>query len=85
MLTIFVLDVPEFRPLVDAAKMIASCVVTDSKAGYWRIDSDTPVSFNRKEMGIKPAVWYGAFTGGIKGDIIKFEQNVVTLAPRQVK
>lgn len=81
MIRMYVLDVPEFAPLVAAATCMPDCRVTAATKGYWLIQSATELSFNRKELGLKPAVWYGAFTGGLDGDIVEFGQTVVRIVP----
>lgn len=80
---IYVLDVPEFAGLVDAARGDAAMRVSDSDAGYLIIDSDGPMTFNRRATGFKPAIWYGAFTGGIVGEISEFGRDTVTIVDTQ--
>lgn len=81
MITLYVLDVPEFAPLVSAALAMPACRVSPVRKGYWTIEADRELAFNRKELGLKPAIWYGAFTGGIDGDIVEFGQTVVRVVP----
>lgn len=79
-LTMFVPDLPEFRCLPDAARGLPACRVTAPRDGYWRIDADQAVSFDRRALGLRPAIWYGLFTGGVSGDVA-FERDRVTLTP----
>lgn len=72
---LFVLNVEEFRPLVERAREQAGVTVTDGPAGYIRISSDGELRFNRKALGFKPAVWYGALTGGLVGRIAEFSRD----------
>ena len=37
MVILYVLDVPEFRPIVDAARARDNCMVSKSNKGYYRI------------------------------------------------
>ena len=78
---IFVLDVPEFKPLVDSAYEKAECEVSKSEDGYFRIHSKSKLVFERKKLGLKPAVWYGLFTGGLKGRIESYGREEVHLSP----
>jgi hypothetical protein len=77
MVVLYVLDVPEFVPIVAAARQKPDCVVTRSGKGYWRIEAPTEIVLNRREMGLKPAVWYGIFTGGLNGEIAAFGRDEV--------
>jgi hypothetical protein len=76
---IYVLDVPEFRALADIAKTKAGCRVIVAGLGYLRIESDEDIVFDRRELGFVPAVWYGAFTGGIEGRILEFGRDTVRI------
>jgi hypothetical protein len=39
--------------------------------------SPTQIVLNRKAMNMKPAVWYGLFTGGMNGEIVEFGREEV--------
>ncbi|VVE55134.1 hypothetical protein [Pandoraea fibrosis] len=80
-LQIFVLNVPEFSALTEAARGLPSCRV-ETLGDYTVISSDVPIAFERRAMGLKPAVWYGLFTGGLNGRIESYERDVVRIAPR---
>ena len=68
MVTLYVLDVPEFLPIVECARA-GGCEITKFEQGYYRIQAPSEIVLNRKEMQMKPAVWYGLFTGGLIGEI----------------
>lgn len=74
---VYVLDVPEFLPVVEAARTRPGCRITKSDKGYYRVEAPTEIVFNRREMGMKPAVWYGLFTGGLNGEIAEFGRDEV--------
>lgn len=76
---LYVVDVPEFQPVVEAARTNAACKVSAARKGYWLIESEGEVSFNRKEMGLKPALWYGIFTGGLDGEIAEWGRETVRI------
>ncbi len=78
---IYVLNVPEFASLVEAARRLDSCQVSDASGDYITIDARVPIEFHRKELGLKPAVWYGLFTGGLRGRIESFGRDTVRLVP----
>ncbi|WP_369796451.1 hypothetical protein [Cupriavidus sp. amp6] len=46
------------------------------------IASDEPLEFGRRALGLKPAVWYGLFTGGLDGKIERFDRDIVRIVPR---
>jgi hypothetical protein len=77
MVVLYVLDVPEFTPIVDSARASINCSVTKSHKGYYKIESPTEIVLNRGEMKMKPAVWYGLFTGGMNGEITEFGREEV--------
>jgi hypothetical protein len=80
---IFVPDVPEFRGLVDAAERNPACRVTAPLSNYHLIASAEPLEFRRKELGLKPAVWYGLFTGGLRGRIDVYDRDRVRILPTE--
>lgn len=69
MVTLYVLDVPEFMPIVECARARGGCEIKKFAQGYYRIQAPSEIVLNRKEMKMKPAVWYGLFTGGLIGEI----------------
>ncbi|MES2535249.1 MAG: hypothetical protein V4632_05180 [Pseudomonadota bacterium] len=75
MVRIFVLDVPEFLPLVAAARNQAGVSVLGPQHDYYRIESETELRFGRRALGFKPAVWHGALTGGFRGRIAHFDND----------
>jgi len=76
---IYVLDVPEFRALVDGSKEPGRHRVTNLGNGYYRVEADEELIFHRKALGFKPAVWYGAFTGGLDGKIVQFDRDTARI------
>lgn len=83
MVRIFVPNVPEFATLVEAASRRASCRVTTPLPQYRVIESEQPIEFSRRELGVKPAIWYGLFTGGLRGRIEAFDRDAVRIAPAE--
>ena len=77
--TIYVVDVPEFRPVVEAARTLPGCTVSEARKGYFRIEAPGEMTFNRRGMQMKPALWYGIFTGGMNGEIKHFGRDEVTV------
>ncbi|WP_087048584.1 VOC family protein [Caballeronia ptereochthonis] len=78
---LFVLNVPEFASVIDAARKLPECRVED-RGDYTVVSATGPISFERRALGLKPAVWYGLFTGGLNGRIECHDRDVVRIAPR---
>ncbi len=78
---IYVLDVPEFKALLDAATATSGYATQAAGNGYVRIVGNPGLRFQRKELGFKPAVWYGALTGGLNGRIAQFDMDVLAIEP----
>lgn len=81
MVTIFVPDLPEFAPLLDGARAVGSRIEPPAR-GYWRIVSDGELSFRRKELGLGPALWNSALTGGFIGRIAEYDRDVLRIESR---
>jgi hypothetical protein len=79
MVELYVLNVNEFLPIVESARRMPECKISQSDKGYFKIVSPTEIILRRKEMKMKPAVWYGLFTGGLNGDIVEFGRDVVRM------
>ncbi|MEO7404353.1 MAG: hypothetical protein ABIU95_11855 [Burkholderiales bacterium] len=77
--TIYVLDVPEFRAIVDHAKVTAGFKVTGPTRGYYRVSATPTIRLERKVLGFKPAVWHGSLTGGLIGRIEQFDNDVLVI------
>ena len=76
--SIYVLDVPEFaapsRPRGTARAMPPPASPTATCAS-----TATRLRFQRKALGFKPAVWYGALTGGLRGSIQQFDMDALVV------
>ncbi len=77
MVVLYVLDVPEFLPIVENTRKMPECTISRSDKGYYTIVSPTEIRLNRKALNMKPAVWYGLFTGGMNGEIAEFGREEV--------
>jgi catechol 2,3-dioxygenase-like lactoylglutathione lyase family enzyme len=77
---IYVPKVDEFATIVNDAAARSDCRV-DSIEGYNRIEASGPLEFQREALGLKPAVWYGLFTGGVHGRIEVLNRDRVVIAP----
>lgn len=79
-LQIHVPAVEEFAPLLEAARRREGCRVLEGPVHHV-ITSDAPLEFGRRELGLKPAVWWGLFTGGVRGTIVTYDREHVRIVP----
>lgn len=77
---IYVPAVNEFASIVANASERADCRVTKD-GDYHCIESEHTLEFERRKLGLKPALWYGLFTGGLHGRIEVFDRERVVIAP----
>jgi len=78
---LYVLDVPEFASLVEDARGRSDCKVSPAGRNYLLIEAQDVLEFKRKTLNLKPAIWYGLFTGGLHGRIECFDRDKVRIAP----
>ncbi|MFC9057724.1 hypothetical protein ACFTXB_06660 [Streptomyces sp. NPDC057074] len=78
MATLYVLNVPEFAPLLDA--VTTESARTDAVGDYLRVTSDGgPLVLERARVGARDAVWFSALTGGFSGTMTRFDKAVLQL------
>lgn len=75
----YVLDVPEFAPLIEAAANNPRCRLHDAAAGYRLVEFDDTVTIRRGDAGLTEAVWFGCLTGGLDGRIAEFTAEQISL------
>ena len=78
MVTIFVPDLPEFAPLIEGARKVGSRI-EPPVGGYWRIVADEEIRVRRKELGLGPALWNSALTGGFIGRIVEYDRDTLCI------
>lgn len=79
MIEIFVLDIPEFKPLVDAVAKNGNCRVLPPAQGYWRLQADGQLTLSRRALGLGPALWNSALSGGFRGRILQYGRDEMKL------
>ncbi|WP_370283657.1 hypothetical protein [Ramlibacter sp. WS9] len=79
MVTLFVLNVAEFQSLIQVARRQAGVEIIDGPPGYTRIRSAGVIELKRKDLGVKPAVWYGALTGGVVGRVVEYSRDTLRI------
>lgn len=78
---LFVLDVPENTGIVEVARALPGVRV--GQAGpYFVIESDAPISIDRRATGMRHAVWY-SFVAGLDGwRIAQWDKNALRTESR---
>ncbi|GGV51557.1 hypothetical protein AB0I84_18930 [Streptomyces spectabilis] len=78
-LALYVLDVPEFQPVVRAAE--AAGLTTQHVGDYVELRTHEPEAVLRRDGAvIRAAVWHAALTGGLDGRIVSFTSDTLHLA-----
>jgi hypothetical protein len=76
----FVLDVPEFAPIIEAARALKNCKVHPARAGYVLVEFTGEIVIERNGAFMSEAVWFGCMTGGLEGKIVSFDAGQIRLA-----
>lgn len=84
MTSLYVLNVPEFRPLVDAARTRSDLAVIGPLQGYYRIRAEGQLRIERSETGLPEALWFGAFTAGYDGEELVIDNHQFWIGPKPV-
>jgi hypothetical protein len=75
--SLFVLDVPEFAPLLKGAEKTYR---VSRKGGYAAIAAPDELVIERAASGLGDAIWYGALTGGYEGRVREFSAHRLRIA-----
>jgi hypothetical protein len=78
--SIFLLDVPEFQPLVRGLASTAGISMAQ-RGDYQVADATGEIVLHRKDVGVGQAVWFGALTGGVRGTIVEFSEETLRIMP----
>lgn len=77
--SIFVPDIPELKPLLEAAQAAEACTIHPPQNGYWRIEAERELRFQRKRLGLGPALWNSALSGGFRGRIVEYGRDIMLI------
>lgn len=76
----FVLDVPEFSSLIQAAMKSHDCKVHPLVAGYRFVEFQNEIEIRRTDTEMNEAIWFGCMTAGLVGKIVKYDKESIRLA-----
>lgn len=83
--TVFVLDVEEFAPVLAAARKLDEAIIAGPQKGYYRIQTPGELVLQRKPMGLKPALWWSMLTGGYIGHITSYTRDEMRMTSAVVE
>ena len=75
----YLLDVPEFAPLAEAAVRTGKAREERKIGCYRHIVFEDRLDIDRADTGLTEAVWYGCLTAGLDGKISQFDSQRLTL------
>lgn len=82
MASLFVLDVPEFSPLIAAARADGRVDVR-ARGPYAELSSAGALVLARAPTGLGRAVWFGALTGGYDGHVARFDEDELQIVDQE--
>ncbi|GAA3749255.1 hypothetical protein [Salinactinospora qingdaonensis] len=78
MATLYVLDVPEFSVLLEAAQQTG--LQLSRKGDYVAVTSEeASLVLRRSRIEARDAVWFAALTGGFNGTVARFDAEELRL------
>lgn len=78
--TLFVLDVDDFRPLAEvAAKQHDVDVV--KRGPYYEVSSNTVIEIDRDATGCRNAVWFSSVAAVRSGHVSQWDKTVLRITP----
>ncbi|GAA4398022.1 hypothetical protein [Tsukamurella soli] len=81
MTTVFVLDVPENRPVVAVAAE-AETVTVDRVGPYFKVSAPGAIVIDRRATGCRHAVWYSSVAGLLDAKIAQWDKDAMRLEAR---
>ncbi|GAO11400.1 hypothetical protein NCG97_08870 [Streptomyces lydicamycinicus] len=77
-LAVYVLDVPEFEPVVHTAE--AAGMAVRRTGDYLELSTtEQEIVLRREETGMRTALWHALLTGGLDGRIVSFTPDTLHL------
>jgi hypothetical protein len=77
--TFYILNAPEFEPIVETAR--AAGMDVRPVGDYLEATSTRPeVVLSHAHTGVRPSIWFASLTGGLDGRIVRFDHDELCLA-----
>lgn len=73
--SVYVADIPEFGCIIEAARALEGCRVLPPRHGYWTLEAERALSFERKPMKLGPALWNSLLSGGFSGRVLEYGRD----------
>jgi len=80
MATLYVVDLEEFRPVLDGCRQ-SGYQVSGPHAGYWKVRGQPGITLVRKQIGLGPALWNTSLAGGVRGRVVDFNKDRLRIEP----
>jgi hypothetical protein len=81
MMRLYVAHLPEFEPILAVAATREDCAVVRLSDAYSRVDCTGELHLTRRELGMKPAIWFSMLCGGLDGEVREYSWDVVRIGP----
>lgn len=78
---LFMLDVPENVPIAAVARDLPN-VTVDRIGPYFAIESEVPISIDRRSTGVRHAVWYSCVAGLAGWRIAQWDKDALRVEDR---
>jgi hypothetical protein len=76
---LFILDVPEFRQVIE--KAAESAQRSGPSGDYVEFDSDEAITVDRRAAGVRRAVWYSAIAALSGGKVAQYDGDALRIEP----
>ena len=73
---VHIVDLPEWRSAIEWARSAPELTVTEQD-GYQIVSAPGSVEFDRRTVGLRPALWYTLPAGGLEGTIAQFDRDTL--------
>ncbi|MAU80986.1 hypothetical protein VX037_08490 [Gordonia sp. Z-3] len=83
MTTLFILDVPENKPVAAVAGEDPA-VTVEHLGPYFRITADDAIVVDRRATGCRHAVWYSSVAGLLDSRITQWDKDALRVEPSVV-
>ncbi|WP_319457050.1 MULTISPECIES: glyoxalase [unclassified Mycobacterium] len=79
MIELYVLDVPEFREVIDEVKQYADEV--DPVGDYVRFRNVKTLVVDRRKAGVRQSIWYSSIGALRGGKVVQFDRDALVIEP----